>query len=176
MKLRPTWSDEFASPRGRFSSADASSNAAEFTSRGEHELAAGHLELAAGALGHQVIDPAAGAVGHDPAVAHAGLQPCRSWWPEFPGCAPRVVPHPAGGSEHAGRELHVQHPPPERVARLLRDDRGDVSLALHQQIARALERPAPLGRRRRRPAGGRRLHRRQRGAGVLASSGRRAAH
>ena len=41
MKLRPTWSEEFASPRGCSSSAEASSSAAELTAPGgEHEPAA----------------------------------------------------------------------------------------------------------------------------------------
>ena len=55
--------------------------------------------------------------------------------------------------EHAGRELHVEHAPAQGATRLLGDEGSDVGLALHQELGRALEQPAPLCRRRRRPVG-----------------------
>ena len=69
---------------------------------------------------------------------------CRSWWAEVPGCAPWFRTQRAGPSMPAAScTLNIPKtnvPPVSSVTTAAMS-----ALALHQQIARALEQPAPLG-------------------------------
>ena len=117
LTLRKELLDEFASPWGCESSADASSSVAEFTAPAARtKPAARHRGQPVTVLGHEMVDAPAGAVGDDPPDPYASEQP------HVPGGHRRVDPaglRVALGTDLArksiaGRAHRMQVPPARR--------------------------------------------------------------